>query len=62
MIVTILLVVGILLYTMELFLFFVFGDNFLCFKIGLVMLVISVGTFIGLAIWAIGSYYSGGVL
>ena len=50
MIVTILLVVGILLYTMGLFLFLVFRDNFLCFKIGLVMLVISVGTFIGLAI------------
>ena len=62
MIVTILLVVGILLYTMGLFLFLVFGDDFLCFKIGLVMLVISVGTFIGLAILAIGSYYSGGVL
>ena len=62
MIVTILLVVGILLYTMGLFLFLVFGDNFLCFKIGLVMFVISVGTFIGLAIWVIGSYYSGGVL
>lgn len=62
MIVTILLVVGILLYTIGLFLLLVFGDNFLCFKIGLVMLVISVGTFIGLAIWVIGSYYSGGVL
>lgn len=62
MIVTILLVVGILLYTMGLFLFLIFGDNFLCFKIGLIMFVISVGTFIGLAIWVIGSYYSGGVL
>ena len=62
MIVTILLVVGILLYTMGLFLFPVFGDNFLCFKIGLIMFVISVGTFIDLAIWVIGSYYSGGVL
>lgn len=62
MIVTILLVVGILLYTMGLFLLLLFGDNFLCFKISLVMLVIIVCTFIGLAIWAIGSYYSGGLL
>lgn len=62
MIIIILLVVGTLLCIMGLFLFLGFGDNFLCFEIGLVMLVLSVGTFIGLAICTIGSYYSGGVL
>lgn len=55
MIITILLVVRTLLRIMGLFLFLGFRDNFLCFEIGLVMLVLSVGTFISLAICAIGS-------
>lgn len=62
MVVTILLVIGTLLCIIGLFVFLGFGDNYLLFEIGLVMLCLSVSVFIGLAMCVIGSYYSGGGL
>lgn len=62
MIINILLVIGTVLCIMGLFLSLGFGDNFICFEIGLVMLCLSVGTFIGICTSAIYSYYNGGGL
>lgn len=62
MIFNIFLVVGTLLCIIGLFIFLEFGDSFLLFSIGLVMLCLSVGVFIGLITCVIGSYCNGGAL